>query len=172
VSEREEPNGGALGATEPAAPGPAGASDPAVAGGASDMERGYARSRAKADAIRAGLQPLGPDERPLGLKLAVALALVLGGANVIATLAAGAYPFAILIAIVTAALVWGLWDRRYTAILLFQALLALTIIVSALALLFAANTLGVLLCVGLIVACSPVFWLLVRVMARLQVPPR
>ena len=32
------------------------------------------RSRERADAIRAQLQPLGPDERPLGLKLAVALA--------------------------------------------------------------------------------------------------
>jgi hypothetical protein len=139
---------------------------------ASDMERGYARSRARTDAIRAGLQPLGPGERPLGLKLAVALAIVLGGANLIAAAAAGAIPFAILIALVTGAFVWGLWDRRYTAILLFEALLALTIIVSALALLFAGNLLGVLLCVGLIVACAPVFWLLVRVMARLQVPPR
>jgi len=130
----------------------------------------YSRSKAKADAIRAELQPLGPDERPLGLKLAIALALVLGGANVIATLAAGAYPFAVLTAVVTGALVAGLWQRQYTAILLFQALLALTIIVSALALMFAGNLLGVLLCVGLIVACAPVFWLLIRVMARLQVP--
>jgi hypothetical protein len=146
--------------------------DEPARGGASDMERGYARSRAKAEAIRADLHPLGPDERPLGLKLAVALAIVLGGANVVAALGAGALPFAVLIVLVTAGFVWGLWTRRYTAILLFQALLALTIIVSALALLFAGNLLGVLLCVGLIVACAPVFWLLVRVMARLQVPPR
>jgi len=130
----------------------------------------YSRSKARNEAIRAGLEPLGPDERPLGLKLAIALAIVLGGANVIATAAAGQYPFAIVIAVVTGALVYGLWSRAYLAILLFQALLALTIIVSALALLFAGNALGVLLCVGLIVACAPVFWLLVRVMARLQVP--
>jgi hypothetical protein len=130
----------------------------------------YSRSKAKADAIRAELQPLGPDERPLGLKLAIALALVLGGANVIATAAAGEPFVAIVIALITGGFVYGLWTRQYIAILLFQALLALTIIVSALALLFAGNVLGVLLCVGLIVACSPVFWLLVRVMARLQVP--
>ncbi len=55
-------------------------------------------------------------------------------------------------------------------ILLFQALLAITIIVSALSLAFAGNLAGVALALGIILACSPVFWLLVRVMARLQVP--
>ena len=55
-------------------------------------------------------------------------------------------------------------------ILLFQALLALTIIAFALALALASNLLGALLAVVVIALCAPVFWLLVRVMARLQVP--
>ncbi len=68
------------------------------------------------------------------------------------------------------ALAVGLWQRIYLVILLFQALLAITIIVSTLSLAFAGNLAGVALAVGIIAACSPVFWLLVRVMARLQVP--
>jgi hypothetical protein len=69
------------------------------------------------------------------------------------------------------ALAAGMWRRIYLVLLLFQALLAISIIVSALSLAFASNVLGVLLALALIGACSPVFWLLIRVMARLQVPP-
>src|SRR5262249_36275012 len=80
----------------------------------------YSRSKARAGASRRGLEPLGPDERPLGLKLAIALALVLGGANVVATAAAAEWPFAIVIALFTGFIVYGLWTRQYLAILLFQ----------------------------------------------------
>jgi hypothetical protein len=140
----------------------------------SDLERGYSRSRERADAVRAGLTPLGPDERPLGIKLAVALALFIAVANVVAV-AAGAggespavgVAFALLM-VATAA---GLWARKYLVLLAFEALLALSMIVSALSLAFASNLAGVLLSVGVIAVSAPVFWLLVRVMARLQVPP-
>ena len=54
--------------------------------------------------------------------------------------------------------------------LAFQAVLALTIVVSALSLALASNLLAVVLAVGVIAAARPVFWLLVRVMARMQVP--
>ena len=137
------------------------------------MARGYARSRAKADAIRAQLEPLGPDERPLGIKLAVALALFIAVANLVAAAAGagGESPAAgVVFALLMCALAFGLWERRYLVILLFQALLAISIIVSTLSLAFASNILGVLLALAVIGACSPVFWLLVRVMARLQVP--
>jgi hypothetical protein len=137
------------------------------------LARGYSRSRAKTEAIQAGLQPLGPDERPLGIKLAVALALVIAAANLIgaAAGAGGESPVAgVAFAGVMVALAIGLWQRIYLVILLFQALLAITIIISTLSLAFASNLAGVALSLGLILACSPVFWLLIRVMARLQVP--
>jgi hypothetical protein len=139
----------------------------------SDLEKGYSRSREKTEAIQAGLQPLGPDERPLGIKLAVALAAVLAVANLIgaAAGAGGESPAAgIAFAGVMAGLAVGLWRRIYLVILLFQALLAISIIVSALSLAFAGNLAGVALSLGIILVCSPVFWLLIRVMARLQVP--
>ena len=37
----------------------------------------YARGRARDEAIRARLTPLGPDERPLGLKLAIGVVLLI-----------------------------------------------------------------------------------------------
>ncbi len=53
------------------------------------MTRGYARSRGADRGDPAQLEPLGPDERPLGLKLAVGLALFIAAANLIGA-AAGA----------------------------------------------------------------------------------
>ena len=137
-----------------------------------DLSRGYARGRERDEAIRAQLQPLAPGERPLGLKLAIALAIVFGIANVVAAALGEAPGPAIAFAFVSAAIAYGLWQRSYLVILLFQALLALTIVVSALSLLFAGNVLAVVVVVVIVAVCSPVFWLLVRVMARLQVPTR
>ena len=137
------------------------------------MARGYARSRAKTEAIQAQLTPLGPDERPLGIKLAVALALFIAVATLVgAALGAGGESPVVGVAWagLMVAVAAGLWARRYLVILLFQALLALSIIVTTLSLAFASNLLGVLLALTIIGLCSPVFWLLIRVMARLQVP--
>ena len=137
------------------------------------MARGYARSRAKTEAIQAQLEPLGPDERPLGIKLAVALAVFLAAANLVgAALGAGGESpvVGVVWALAMLALAAGLWARIYLVLLLFQALLAISIIVSALSLAFASNLLGVLVALVVIGLSAPVFWLLVRVMARLQVP--
>jgi hypothetical protein len=133
----------------------------------------YSRSRERADAIRAQLQPLGPNERPLGLKLAFALAVLIALANFVGAIAGagGASPaLGIAFGLGMGALAYGLWQRSYLVIVLFEALLALTIIVSTLSLAFAGNALAVVVCVAAIVVCAPIFWLLVRVMARLQVP--
>jgi hypothetical protein len=138
------------------------------------MARGYARSRAKTEAIQAQLQPLGPDERPLGIKLATALAVFVAVVNlVVAAFGGGGESPAtgVAFAVLMLAVAGGLWTRRYLVLLLFQALLALSIITSTLSLAFAGNLLAVLLALTVIGLCSPVFWLLVRVMARLQVPP-
>jgi hypothetical protein len=137
------------------------------------MPDGYARSRQRADEARAALTPLGPHERPLGIKLAVALALFIAVATLVGA-ALGAGGESPVVGVVWAGLMVavaaGLWARRYLVILLFQALLALSIIVTTLSLAFASNLLGVLLALTIIGLCSPVFWLLIRVMARLQVP--
>jgi hypothetical protein len=139
------------------------------------MSRGYARSRARTEAIQAQLEPLGPDERPLGLKLAVGLALLIAVANLVgaAVGAGGESPaIGVVFALFMGALALGMWQRRYVVLLLFQALLAITIIISTLSLAFARTATQAIVAVLLIVLSAPVFWLLIRVMARLQVPQR
>jgi xanthosine utilization system XapX-like protein len=63
-----------------------------------------------------------------------------------------------------------MWQRRYLALIAFEGLLAVSIVYAALSLAFASNLRAALLGVLVIVICSPVFWLLIRVMARLRVP--
>jgi hypothetical protein len=134
----------------------------------------YARSRERNEAARAALTPLGPGERPLGLKLAVALAVLVAVANLVAV-AAGAgdqspargLAFAVIMLIAAA----GMWARRYLAVIAFEALLAVSVLYAALSLAFASNLRAVVLAALVIIVCAPVFWLLIRVMARLQVPP-
>ena len=127
----------------------------------------------RAEETRAGLEPLGPDERPLGLKLAVALAVVIALANLVAVaVSAGDEPagLGLAFAAVMLAAAAGLWARRYLVLVAFEGLLALSILYAALSLAFASNVLAAVLALTVIVLCTPVFWLLIRVMARLQVP--
>jgi hypothetical protein len=136
------------------------------------MRRGYARGRARDEAIRAGLQPLGPDERPLGLLLAIALVVVVCGANAILAVGDDHLAAAAAFAVAGVALAAGLWARIYLVVVLVEALLAIGIIFAAIALLFAGTVAQAAFAIAVIVLSAPVFWLLVRVMARLQVPRR
>ena len=65
---------------------------------------------------------------------------------------------------------WGLWTQRYWAVLGFQALLAITIVVAALSLLVASNIAAVVLCLVIVGAGGWLFWKLVRVLGRMKVP--
>ena len=133
---------------------------------------GYARSRARTEATRAALTPLGPGERPLGLKLAVAIAVAVALANLAFVAVNGGkgavsgIAFAALMLVAAGAM----WERRYLAVIAFEGLLAVSIVYAALSLAFASNLWATVLAVVVIVVCSPVFWLLIRVMARLRVP--
>ena len=68
------------------------------------------------------------------------------------------------------ALAGGLWARIYAVVVLVEALLALAIVFAALSLLFAGTILAAVASLAVIAISGPVFWLLIRVMARLQVP--
>jgi hypothetical protein len=143
-----------------------------------DLEQGYSRSREREDRIRAGLTPLAPDERPLALRLSALLALVIALSNVIA-LAAGAKVQGkspvlggLLFAAIMALAAVGLWRKRYWAVLGFEALLGLSVVYAALSLMVAANGLAALLCVVVIAIAGPLFWFLIRIMARIQMPQR
>jgi hypothetical protein len=66
---------------------------------------------------------------------------------------------------------WGMWTRRYLAVLLFQILLAVLVVFFFLFLLRASSAGDVALSLAVIVPAGWLFWKLVRVLARLQVPP-
>ena len=136
-----------------------------------------ARSEERDAAARAGLTALQPGERPLPLKIAAVTAVVLAISNV-AFYAAGvevqgkppqltgvlAFAGIMLVA------AWGLWTQRYWAVLGFQALLAITVVVAALSLLVASNIPAVILCLAILAAGGWLFLKLVRVLGRMKVP--
>jgi hypothetical protein len=63
-----------------------------------------------------------------------------------------------------------MWRTRYWAVLGFEALLGITIVIAALSLAVASNVQAVLLCVAIIVPAGVLFYRLVRAMARIQMP--
>jgi hypothetical protein len=140
---------------------------------------GYARGRERDDAARAALQPLAPGERPRAVTLAALLAALLGLSNLV-LLAAGyevngsgqSAAGVLIFAALMAAAAIGMWQCRYWAVLGFQALLGIAVIFSALSLMVASNLTAVLLCIGIIAVASPLFWFLIRAMARIQLPAR
>ena len=125
------------------------------------------------------LQPLGEHERPAPLRVAVAVALLLAlgicvGLATVHDLSGhgGSVPGGVFLVGVLAALAWGMWQRRYWAVLGFEALLAFQIIVTSLALVVAETLLAAAVCVVSIGLAGWLFWKLVRVMGRIQAQDR
>ena len=89
--------------------------------------------------------PLAPGERPLAVTVAAVVAMVLGVANLVALIVSydpgegGKTASTLLGTVMLALLVVGMWRARYWAVLGFQALLAITIVLGCLALLTAVN---------------------------------
>jgi hypothetical protein len=142
------------------------------------MERGYARGRARNDAVRENLEPLAPDERPTAVTVAAIVAALIGVGNLVLLLAdselqhrsrvTGGVAFAGLMFIAAV----FMWRRAYWAVLGFQTLLALSIVISSLAMLFAENVEAVIRSLVIVLPAGALFWSLIRAMARLQMPTR
>jgi len=143
------------------------------------MERGYARSRARSDEVRASLKPLSPGERPRAVTVAAVIAALIAVANLALLLAgwevsgqepsvAGTLIFCAIMVVAAA----GMWRRQYWAVLGFEMLLGIALVGTAISLLRASNLAAVALCFGIFVVCGPLFWFLIRAMARLQMPSR
>jgi hypothetical protein len=142
------------------------------------VPRGYARGRAKDEATRGALKPLAPGERPTVVTVGAIVAAIAALANLVA-LVAGYDPdeprktvTTVLGLILLVLVAGGMWGARYWAVLGMQTLLALTIILSSLALLTAVNALAGLLALVLVAGCGTLFWFLVKAMARIQMPQR
>lgn len=129
--------------------------------------------------VRAGLEPLREGERPGAVTVAAVTAAVLALANLglfLAgvkvrdqnTQAGGVILFASLMLLAAG----GMWRARYWAVLGFEALLGISLVVAALSLVRASNLLGVLVPLVVLTLGGTLFWKLVRAMARIQMPER
>ena len=171
---REAPPAAAPPAGAQAAPAPRAAA-PA---GADRMRRGYARAEERNAAVRATLTPLAPGERPPALKVAIAVALLLALSNLVAFALGADVPGSgsrvggLLFVAVMLLAAWGMWQRRYWAVLGFATLMALITVAFSLLLLIASNVLAVVICLAFAGSAGWLFWKLIRVMGRLQAPQR
>jgi hypothetical protein len=137
------------------------------------------RPPSRDDLLRATLEPLGEDERPAALLVAVAVAALLALAVIAGALTihglsrhGGSLPGGVFLAGVLALLALGMYRRRYWAVLSFEALLAFQILVTSLALVVASTLPAAGVCLASIVLASWLFWKLVRVMGRIQAGER
>jgi hypothetical protein len=138
--------------------------------------RGYARGRLKDEEARAKLDPLRPGERPTAVTVGAIVALVAALANLVAfllnlgdgnsrKLIATLLPVFVLLVVA-----WGMWQAKYWAVLGLETLLALTILVSAVSVVKAQNAQAVVVTLLPIALCAPLFWFLIKAMARIQMP--
>lgn len=144
------------------------------------LRRRYARGRARDEAIRQGLEPLAAGERPRSVTIAAIVAFAFAAANVIATLTVDGLStdqgdptlFAVITTSVLVLAGIGMLARRYWAVLGFEIILGLQIVVFSLALTRVQKwwlAIALTIAIGLL---GWLFWKLIRAMARLQMPDR
>ena len=126
-------------------------------------------------AVRATLKPVEPGERPWPLLVSALLALSLVIANLVLLVGniklRGAKPASEVIYLVVMSMcAYGLWRARYWAVLGFMVLLLLTVLEAALLLIRASNAAGVAITLVLIAGGGFLFYKLVRVLSRIQMP--
>jgi hypothetical protein len=137
------------------------------------------RTRSKDDLVRDELVPLEEGQRPRAVTVAAIVAGLLALSNVIGYAAGlevgGTRPrlgdVAVTAGLMTVAAV-GMWYVRYWAVLGFQAILAILIVLMSLLLFTAQNVLSALVALAIIGAAGTLFWFLVKSLARIQMPDR
>jgi hypothetical protein len=133
------------------------------------------RSELRNEAARARLEPLAEGERPRAVTVAAVIVTVLTVANAIAAvvghgvLSSGSKVApGIVYTLLLGSMAWGLWNAKYWAVLGLQALLAISMMYTGLALLVSGNVVTALLAVATLAACGTLFWFLIGAMARIQ----
>jgi uncharacterized membrane protein (DUF2068 family) len=137
------------------------------------------RSEQKDAAVRATLRPLAAGERPWPVLVGACLAALSGLVQLILFLvgvklrssglhasAGQTIVFAVLMFICAA----GMWQLRYWAVLGFMALLAILILFAMGSLVKASTILGFVIAGAIVIAGGFLFFKLVRVLSRIQMP--
>jgi hypothetical protein len=137
------------------------------------------RSEQRNAAVRATLTPFSRGERPWPIVVGALIAGLNGVVQLILFIVgvklkvAGTRPQAfsvILFAVLMFVCAGGMWRMRYWAVLGFQALLAIVILTFALLLVRASSVLGAVISVAVVAGGGFLFFKLVRVLSRIQMP--
>jgi hypothetical protein len=137
------------------------------------------RSEARNAAVRATLTPLAPGERPWALRIAALIAVLIGGGDLIAVLIKGSFSVGgahadasgvILFSALMLVSAAGMWQQRYWAVLGFQAILVFVILYFSVLLIRANNLLAVVAGLVVVGGGGYLFYKLVRVLSRIQMP--
>jgi uncharacterized membrane protein (DUF2068 family) len=137
------------------------------------------RSEQRDAAVRATLTPLAPGERPWVITVGAALAAASGLTQLILFLVGvklrttGLHASAgqtIVFTVLMFLCAGGMWLMRYWAVLGFMALLAILLVFAVGALVQASNLLGLVVAVAIIGVGGYLFFKLVRVLSRIQMP--
>lgn len=148
-----------------------------------------ARTEAKNQAARDALEPLEPDERPTIVTAAAVISAVLAIGTLVSWLAGvevgefddfgtktgEATPnvvYTVASTLVLGLMTYGLWKARYWAVLGFQTILILVIVVTVLALVQATDAVRALGLFAVLAGASLLFYRMVKAMARIQMPDR
>ena len=136
-------------------------------------------SKSKDELERERLVPLAEGERPAAVTIGALIAFALG-LSTVGLFAAGVdtgsgdarSPATLVYAALMLFMGFGMWRARYWAVLGFQALLALLILIWSLFLVRAESIWGVLVAAAVIAVAGTLFWFLVKSLARIQMPER
>jgi hypothetical protein len=138
-----------------------------------------APKKSKDEIAREQLEPLREGERPLAVTIAAIVAALIALSNLVGwaagievdnqSFSAGEVLPPVIVMVVAAV---GMWYSRYWAVLGFEAILAILIVIIAIALTTASNVLAVAVSLAIIGAAGTLFWFLVKSLARIQMPER
>ncbi|MDQ6836059.1 MAG: hypothetical protein M3016_07710 [Actinomycetota bacterium] len=135
------------------------------------------RSQRRDAEVRGGLTPIGTGERPWAIVISTLIAGLVGIGQLVAYFAGlkihGKTPSAggtILLGLLLVVCAVGMWRLWYGAVLGFMALLAIVATLFALLLIEASNVLGLVVAVAVVAGSGFLFFKLVRVLSRIQMP--
>jgi uncharacterized membrane protein (DUF2068 family) len=155
-------------------------SRPAAAASAqTQAHRGRSRSEQRDAAVRATLTPLAPGERPWVITVGALLAAASGISQLVLFLAgvrlrsSGLHASAgqtIAFTVLMLVCAVGMWLMSYWAVLGFMTLLAILVVFAVGALVKASSLLGLLIALAIVGVGGFLFFKLVRVLSRIQMP--
>ncbi len=144
------------------------------------MEGGYARAEERNREAREALEPLAQGARPRVVTVAAVISALIAISIVVGYLTGAkvdgekpALGQILVPALLLGTMAWGMWRARYWAVLGFQMILVLLIFSAVFGLAAQAATVAqIAATLGLLAVAGTFFWLMVKAMARIQMPTR